>query len=191
MLDPNRPYLSFRILAVLPIVLFTPTLVAFAVAEPGVIWAEYPGVFFHLSILFVIFRMRTPTWTKAAGLAWITLDVLAGITSINGVPYDITWPIRLGGHVFAGTWIATSSLFAAHRSIRVVGVLTGVWLGGYSFVANIAPVPVLYPTSLLLVVWFALLAWRYDPRKPQPKMTGLSQERCKWLYRPDGQEESR
>lgn len=171
MLDPDKPYLSFRTLAVLPIVLFIPTLVSFAVAEPGVIWPEYTGVFFHLSILFVIFRMRAPAWTKAAGVAWITLDVLTGITWINGVPYDTTWPIRLGGHVFAGTWIATSSLFATSRSIRVVGVLTGVWLGGYSFVANIAPEPVLYPASLLLIAWFALLAWRYDPDDRRPTHT--------------------
>lgn len=168
MLDPNKPYLSFRTLAVLPIILFLPTLVSFAVAEPGVIWPEYPGVFFHLAILFLIFRMRAPAWTKAAGVAWITLDVLTGIASINGVPYDITWPIRLSGHVFAGTWIATSSLFATRRSIHVVGVLTGVWLGGYSFVANIAPGPLLYPASLLIIVWFALLAWRYDPVDHQP-----------------------
>lgn len=48
--------------------------------------------------------------------------------------------------------MATTSLFAAHRSLRIVGVLTGVWPGGYSFVSNIAPVPVLNPASLLLIV---------------------------------------
>ncbi|MDI1463549.1 hypothetical protein QEZ54_21435 [Catellatospora sp. KI3] len=175
MRDPDKPYFSFRTAAILPIVLFLPSLVSFAVSEPGVVWPEYSGVFFHLAILFLIARMDAPVWAKAAGYGWITLDVLTGIMAINGVPYETTWPVRLGGHVFAGIWIALSSVYARHAAIRAVGVLTGVWLGGYSFVADIAPEEVIYPAGLLIIVWFALLAARYRPAEaPEPGLAAAA-----------------
>ena len=165
MIDPRKNYLSFRMLAILPILFFLPSLVSFAISEPGVDWPEYTGVFFHLVILFLISRMDAPSWAKAAGYGWIILDVLTGIMNINGVDYDIHWPVRLGGHVLAGVWIATSSACARNLAVRVVGILTGLWLGGYSFVANIAPEEIPYPAGLLIIVWFALLAIKYQPTR--------------------------
>lgn len=162
MADLRRTRLRTRTMAIVPIVLFLPTLVSFAVSEPGVVWPEYTGVFFHLAILLLVARLDAPAWAKAAGYSWVALDVLTGIMSINGVAYDITWPVRLGGHVFAGTWILMSSLFARHQPTRVVGALAGIWLGSYSFVANIAPHAALAPSSLLIIVWFVLLAAKYD-----------------------------
>lgn len=168
MLDPHKPYLPLRALAIMPIVLFIPSLVSFAIAKPGVVWPEYSGVLFHLAILFLIARLDAPAWSKAAGYGWITLDVLTGITSINGVPYDITWPIRLGGHVLAGTWILSSSLCARPVAVRVVGAITGIWLGSFSFVAHVLPAPVLYPAALLIIVWFALIAILVRDRSTAP-----------------------
>lgn len=165
MFDPRELSLSFRTIAILPIILFIPSLVSFAIAEPGVVWPEYSGIFFHLAILLLITRMDAPEWAKAAGYGWITLDVLTGILSINDVPYDITWPVRLGGHVLAGTWILFSSAYARQSIVRIVGGVTGVWLAGYSFVANIAPESVLCPAALLIVVWFAILAVMYQPSR--------------------------
>lgn len=161
--DPRSSHLGFRTIAILPVILFIPSLVSFAVAEPGVVWPEYTGVFFHLAILLLISRMNAPDWARAAGYGWITLDVLTGVMSINGVAYEITWPVRLGGHVLAGLWILVSSACARRWVIRIVGGLTGVWLAGYSFVANVVPAPVLYPAALLIVVWFVLLAVWYEP----------------------------
>lgn len=163
MTDPRTPSPSFRTLALLPIVLFIPSLVSFVVSEPGEVWVEYPGVLFHLAILPLIARMDAPQWARAAGYSWIAIDVLSGVMTMNDVEYDIAWPVRLGGHVLAGVWIATASYLAAHPVVRVVGVLTGVWLGGYSFVAEIAPEQVIYPAGLLIVVWFAALATLYRP----------------------------
>lgn len=85
-----------------PVVLFLPTLVAFAVSKPGVIWPEYSGIFFHLAFLLVIARLNAPEWARAAGYGWIAFDALTGILAINGLPYDLTWPVRMGGHVLAG-----------------------------------------------------------------------------------------
>lgn len=155
---PGTRALDFRIVVLAPVVLFLPTLVAFAVSKPGVVWPEYNGVFFHLAMLLVVAYLKAPEWARAAGYGWITLDVLTGILAINGLPYDLTWPVRMGGHVLAGMWLVVSSARAPRRSIRVVGILTGIDLAGYSFVGNELPLPFVYPSSLLLVAWLVLLA---------------------------------
>ncbi len=166
---PRPRALNFRMVALAPVVLFLPTLVAFAVSKPGVVWPEYNGVFFHLAMLLVIARLKAPEWARAAGYGWITLDVLTGILAINGLPYDLTWPIRMGGHVLAGVWLVVSSLSNARWPVRLVGVFTGVLLGGYSIVGNVLPLAVIYPSSITLVVWLVLLAVSVRPdAQPEP-----------------------
>ncbi len=157
MLDPRRPYLSLRTVALLPLVLFFPAVVAFFV-DPTVAWGEYLGVFFHLSILFLVSRLDAASWAKAAGYGWVALDVLAGILMINDIPYETAWAIRLGGHVLAGVWIVSSSLVSEARPVRVVGTITGFWLAAYSFVGNALPEEFLRPAGICILVWFALLA---------------------------------
>lgn len=105
------------VLPLLPFVLFLPTLVSFVIDEPGAVWVEFPGVFFHLAILLLISRLDAPDWAKAAGYGWIAIDVLSGILTINAVPYEITRPVRLGGHVLAGVWIAMSSVFLRRHPV--------------------------------------------------------------------------
>lgn len=56
MLTPTREILGFRNFGVLPPVLFTPSLISFAVA-PRAVAVEYTGVLFHLAIMFVVARM--------------------------------------------------------------------------------------------------------------------------------------
>lgn len=147
-------------LPLLPFVLFPPTLVSFVIDEPGAVWVEFPGVFFHDAILLLVSRLDAPDWTKAAGYGWIVIDVLSGILTINAVPYEITWPVRLGGHVLAGVWIAMSSVFLRrHPVVTVVGVVTGVWLSGCSFIIARTSEAILAPSSILIMVWFAMLAW--------------------------------
>ncbi len=160
MIDTARRYLSLRVLAILPIILFIPTLVSFGIAEPDALWPEASGVFFHLAVLLLVSRLPGPQWGKAAGYAWVALDTLAGIMAINYVEYDIYWPVRLGAQVFAGFWIITSAVCMRPWSIRIVGVITGIWLGGFSFVSMRAPEEALYPAGLLILVWFALISIR-------------------------------
>jgi len=132
--------------------------------EPGTVWVEFPGVFFHLAILLLISRLDAPGWAKAAGYGWIAIDVLSGILTINAVPHESTWPVRLGGHVLAGVWIAMSSVYLRrHPVVTAVGVVTGVWLGGCSFVIAHAPDAILAPSSILIMVWLAMLAWVHRP----------------------------
>jgi hypothetical protein len=157
MLDTRRHYASLRSLALLPLVLFLPAVIAFFV-DPDVAWGEYLGVFFHLSILFLVSRLEAAPWAKAAGYGWVALDVLAGILMINDVAYDTAWAVRLGGHVLAGVWIVSSSLVSRAMPVSVVGVITGLWLAAYSFVGDVLPESFLRPAGILILVWFALLA---------------------------------
>lgn len=66
MLDSQRNYLGQRGAALLPCVLFVP-IAAALIAAPDVAWGEYLGVFFHLSILFLVSRLEAAPWAKAAG----------------------------------------------------------------------------------------------------------------------------
>lgn len=157
MFDSNRPYLSLRAVALLPLILFTPAVIAFFVA-PNVSWGEHLGVFFHLSILFLVARLDAPHWAKAMGYGWVALDVLAGILIINDVPYDTGWAVRLGAHVLAGTWIVAASLVNRSRIVMAAGVITGAWLAGYSFVGTVLPEEALRPAGICILAWFAAIA---------------------------------
>ena len=165
MLSKDRELLSFRQIAILPIVLFVPTMLSF-VLFPGTKISNVLGIFFHLAALLVVGRMPAPEWAKAAGYGWLVLDILCGAMIINDVPHSIAWPIRLGGHIFAGVWLVTVSLLRPPLGIRIVGVVTGVWLATYTFFGTVLPVTVLGPPGVLTCVWFGLLAWHY-PRTPQ------------------------
>ncbi|GAB3118097.1 hypothetical protein GCM10027160_29670 [Streptomyces calidiresistens] len=173
MLSSEREYLSFRMTAILPLLLFLPPLVSFAV-DPGALWAEYPGILFHLAMLFLISRMDAPLWAKAAGFGWITLDVLAGALLINEVPADLADPIRLAGHILAGLWIVTASLVHPVAAVRIVGTIAGTWLGGYTFVATSLPDGSLGPAGVLFTVWLILLAATHRPAAPNPVRSGAT-----------------
>ncbi|MGW4109840.1 hypothetical protein ACWEFJ_03070 [Actinosynnema sp. NPDC004786] len=169
--DTRRHCAGFRAVALLPLVLFLPAVIAFFV-DPDVVWGEYLGVFFHLSILFLVPRLDAAPWARAAGYGWVALDVLAGILMINDVEHDTAWAVRLGGHVLAGVWIVAASLVSRAWPVRVVGVVTGTWLAAYSFVGTVLPESFLRPAGILILVWFALLAVFHRATGEGPVATG-------------------
>ena len=62
MIDPNAS-LSPRVLALAAIACFLPVMVTFAVA-PGVWWANYPGILFHLALFLPVPKLEAPDWAK-------------------------------------------------------------------------------------------------------------------------------
>ncbi|GAA3290281.1 hypothetical protein GCM10020295_04260 [Streptomyces cinereospinus] len=58
-------------------------------------------------------------------------------------------------------WFVTASLLAPPRSVRVVGVVLGCWLALFSFLGNVLPKEFLYPSGILVPVWFLLIAWKH------------------------------
>ena len=123
-------------------------------------WIEYFGIAFHLFMFILVAKLDAPDWAKAAGYGWLVLDVTVGILTLNNVPFNIYTPIRLGGHIFAGTWITTVSL-SSPRGIKFVGIFAGALLTGYSFISPFLPLSALNLFSFLIVVWLGMIAWRY------------------------------
>jgi hypothetical protein len=157
MVDPNLS-LTPRMLAIAAIVFFAPVVVTFAVA-PGIWWADYPGILFHLSLFLLVSKLEAPEWAKMAGCSWLTLDVLTGAMTLNNVPHAIADYVRLGGHIFAGMWIVGVSLRGS-RPVRIVGLVTGSWMSLYTFVSPFVPRTALAPASILVLVWLGLIAWQ-------------------------------
>ncbi len=171
MTDPARS-LSPRLIAAAALLFFAPVVVSFAVA-PGAAWVRnYPGIFFHLAIFLLVAKLEAPEWAKAAGYGWLVLDVMTGVLTLNGVPYEIYNFVRLGGHIFGGIWIATASL-SGSRPMMIVGVITGVYLSAYTFVSPFVSMKVLGPNAILVLVWLAIIAWQ-NGSKPQPRTVSPS-----------------
>ncbi|WP_407542512.1 hypothetical protein Q0M94_23255 (plasmid) [Deinococcus radiomollis] len=145
-------------LAISALVCFAPVVVTFAVA-PGVWWADYPGILFHLAMFFLVAKLPAPDWAKAAGYGWLVLDVMTGVLTLNHVPHATADFVRLGGHVFAGIWLVTSAL-SGSRPYKIIGVLTGAWLGGYTFLSPFLPMTVIGPTAIFFLIWLGIIAWQ-------------------------------
>lgn len=163
---PVDPFagLTARPFAIVALLCFAPVVVSFAVA-PGAWWTDYPGILFHLAMFMVVAKLPAPGWAKAAGFAWLALDVTTGVMTLNAVPHAIAIYVRYGGHIFGGAWIATASL-SGGRAVKIVGLINGLLLFSYTFVSPFVPAKALAATAPLWLVWLAIVAWQYGPRRP-------------------------
>ena len=170
MIDPARS-LSVRLISVVAFLCFAPVVISIIVA-PGAAWVRnYPGILFHLALFLLVAKLEAPDWAKAAGYGWLILDVMTAVLTLNGVPHEIYDYVRLGGHIFGGIWFVTASL-SGSRPVQVVGVINGVWLSGFTFASPFLPLKVLGPTSILTLVWLAIIAWQNGSKK-QPLTVSL------------------
>jgi hypothetical protein len=157
MFDPLLS-LSIRAVALIALLLWVPVVLSFRFA-PGVRWAGYAGIFYHLSVFLLVFKLPAPEWAKAAGYSWLLLDVAAGTLGINQVDPAIAQRVRLGGHIFAGIWIVMASLQGS-LAAKLVGLPTGAILFAYTFVSPFLPRVWLSPAAILMLGWLAILAWQ-------------------------------
>jgi hypothetical protein len=162
MIDPVST-ISTRWIALSALALFAPVVVTFGIA-PGVWWADYPGILFHLAMFLLVYRLVAPDWAKAAGYGWLVLDVMTGVLTLNHVPHNIADFVRLGGHIFAGIWLATASL-SGSRSVQIIGLIVAVLLGGYSFISPFVSPIVIAPTAPLLLIWLGIVAWQNGSKR--------------------------
>ena len=161
--DPFRS-ISPTWIALPALVLFAAVVASFSLRQRPW-WIDYPGITWHLLTFILVAKLAAPDWARAAGYGWLVIDVTVGVLTLNNVPFAIYFPIRLGGHIFGGTWITMASL-SAPRAMKIVGVITGVWLAGYSFVSPFVPAKALAPDSMLVLVWLGIIAWCYRNRSP-------------------------
>jgi hypothetical protein len=150
--------LSIRAVALIALLLLVPIVASFRFA-PGARWAEYAGIFYHLAVFLLVFKLPAPDWAKAAGYSWLLLDVAAGTLGINQVQPAIAQHIRLGGHIFAGIWIVIASLQGS-LAAKLLGLPIGAILFAYTFASPFLPRVWLSPAAILMLVWLGILAWQ-------------------------------
>jgi len=124
------------------------------------------GILPHLLLFPVVAALPAPGWARAAGWGWLVIDMATDIMAINGVAPPIFLGLRYGGHVAAALWIAVAS-WPAPRAARSVGWLLALDLGGYSFLPG-APFVVLFPSFVLLPLWFILVGRLLARRLDRP-----------------------
>ena len=122
---------------------------------------ETAGVIFHILLLPIVAILLAPEWVKAAGYAWLAIDVIVGVAAINGLPETTAWPLRLGGHVLAGIWIFFSSLNVTPLWFSEVGIVLALNLGGYSIAAPWASKRFLLPSGILMVGWLLAIGFTH------------------------------
>ena len=166
--DPLRN-VSPSVLAILAFLLFFPVVLSFGFPH-RIWWIDYPGILFHLVMFLLVAKLDAQDWAKAAGYGWVLLDVATGELTLSNIAFPSVFPIRLAGHIFGGVWITMVSL-SAPRAMKIVGVITGVWLACYSFLAPFLSAKALGPDSILILVWLAIIAWRYRGRSAQAPAT--------------------
>lgn len=120
--------------------------------------AEYVGLGFHLVLLPVVAGLDAPEWARMGGYGWLLIDSAIGVAGMNGWTREQVWPLRLGSHVLAAVWIVTASA-AMGEWYGIVGIVLGLWMGGYSLVARWADMKFFMPSGALMVVWFGAIAF--------------------------------
>ena len=157
MVDPLLS-LSIRTVSLIALWLFAPVVASFRFA-PGTRWPGYVGIFYHLAVFLLVFKLPAPEWARAAGYGWLLLDVAAGVFRINQAQSTIAQHIRLGGHIFAGIWIAMVSLQGS-LATKLVGLPAGAILFAYTFASPFLPTVWLSPAAILVLAWLAILTWQ-------------------------------
>ncbi len=126
----------------------------FATVHNGII-IGIVAVTFHVLLFPVVANLPSTEWARACGYGWIILDITSNMMQVNGVDEHLCSALRYGAHIPAVIWIITSSVHC-NRLMLSVGVVQGVIMAGYSFIAPWAPAWVLYPAMILLIVWLFL-----------------------------------
>ena len=122
------------------------------------------GVISHLVLLPVVSRAGTASLSRACGYAGIMIDVMLNVATINGMSPSAVTPLRLGGHIPAGLWIADAAL-AAGGVAKAIGVPLAMLLVVHAMSAPWIPQWVLFIPFTLIPVWLVVLA-RHLQAKP-------------------------
>jgi hypothetical protein len=143
------------------IVIFAGVLPAFGAHPPMalVVFAAIDAIAFHLLLFPVVAALPAPDWARAAGYGWLVVDIATNVMGVNGVSFDTTTALRLGGHIAACLWIGTAA-WSSRGWTRVVGFALVVALAPYSFLAPYVPPTAIMPAMLLLTAWVVLSARR-------------------------------
>jgi hypothetical protein len=139
--------------------LFVALIVLFSIqatlAPPGLLMAVVAAGA-HLVLFPVVGILPAPGWCRAAGFSWLAIDVMLNVATLNGVPMDTVMPLRLGGHILAGTWIAVASRDIGGVA-SAIGFVLGPLLIVHALLAQWLPSWAIFPPFLLIPVWLLLV----------------------------------
>jgi hypothetical protein len=146
------------ILFAIRFVFFIPALAKLPIApQDGTLPGAILAIAEHMVLFPVVAALPAPQWAKAAGYGWLVTDMSTDIMALNGVPNTIFLSLRYGGHISAALWMISASWFA-RGATRIVGWLTALDLGSYSFLAAYGVNFVaLIPSGILLPLWCAMV----------------------------------
>lgn len=135
--------------------LFALLIILFNTMPHNIVAIAAVAVAFHVVLFPVVAELPSTDWARAGGYGWLVLDIAANIMQLNGVDEHTCSALRYGAHIPAIIWIITSSL-KANRTTQAVGLVQALIMGSYSFVAPWAPMWMLYPAMVLLIIWLLL-----------------------------------
>jgi len=148
--------------------LFVALIVAFSTMDPNhpssivTLLIGVLGVSSHLALLPVVAALPAPGWVRAGGYAWIAIDTMLNVASINGADAVMVAALRLGGHVPAGLWMAGAALETG-GAVAALGIPLGVGLAIHAIASPWIPAWVLFIPFVSLPVWFTIVG-RYFAR---------------------------
>ena len=134
----------------------------FTAKKSGKLWlGNCLGLVYHLALAPVIQSLPATEFVRMAGYFWIFGDALMDVCSINSLPEDNVWALRMGVHIPASIWIFGSSLNMPAASLAI-GVILGTFLALHAVVGPILNKPkqklflFVMPT---MTIWLSLIAY--------------------------------
>ena len=119
------------------------------------------GVSSHLVLLPVVAALPAPGWVRASGYAWIAIDTMLNVASVNGADAAMVAALRLGGHVPAGLWMAVSALETG-GAVAALGIPLGVVLAIHAFASPWIPAWVLFIPFVSIPVWLTIVGRHFS-----------------------------
>jgi hypothetical protein len=127
-----------------------------ATHPPPVLLSAVVATGAHLVLFPVVGALAAPDWCRAAGYSWLAIDVILNVATLNGVPMETVMPLRLGGHILAGTWIAIASRDLGGVA-GAIGFLLGPLLIAHAFLTQWLPPWAIFPPFLLIPIWLSFV----------------------------------
>jgi len=127
-----------------------------APSPPLMLFMGVVGAGSHLVLLPVVATLPAPAWTRVGGYAWIAIDVMLNVATVNGAERGIVAALRLGGHVPAALWMGAAA-YRACGAVRLVGVPLAAVLLTHAFVSPWMPAWIIFIPFMAIPVWLALV----------------------------------
>jgi len=122
--------------------------------------ARVIGIGYHLLMLPAVATLPAPLWARAAGFAWMLIDVALNGAAYAGLPAETADPLRQGVHILSAVWVIAAG-WTGGGWLAVAGTLLGVVFLIRTGLAGTSATPgawVRYLNAALNVMWMVTVA---------------------------------